>query len=97
HLDLISCRNVLIYLGASLQQQVIETFHYALNPQGLLLLGTSESIDLRSRLFRQVERGQKLYAKKVTGGLVLPKFASRAEAKGEHFHGERETLMPEKQ
>src|SRR6185312_14077703 len=97
HLDLISCRNVLIYLEANLQQKVIQTFHYALNPQGLLLLGTSESIDLHSRLFRRIERGQKLYVKKVTGGLVLPNFATREDATGERFRGERETPMPEKQ
>lgn len=97
HLDLISCRNVLIYLEANLQQKVIQTFHYALNPQGLLLLGTSESIDLHSRLFRQVVRGQKLYAKKVTGGLVLPNLAASADAAGERFRGERETPMAEKQ
>src|SRR5258708_2908598 len=76
HLDLISCRNVLIYLGASLQQKVIQTFHYALDPQGFLLLGTSESIDPFSRLFRRVEHGQKLYAKKVTGGPSLPNLSA---------------------
>ena len=45
HLDLIVCRNVLIYLQRDVQQDVISLFHYALNPNGLLVIGTSESID----------------------------------------------------
>ena len=43
-MDLISCRNVLIYLGAELQNQILPTFHYALRPNGHLLLGTTETI-----------------------------------------------------
>src|SRR5215467_10125682 len=45
HVDLISCRNVLIYLDRDLQDQVCNTFHYALNPGGFLLLGSSETAD----------------------------------------------------
>jgi two-component system CheB/CheR fusion protein len=55
-MDLIVCRNLLIYLQRDLQNDVIELFHYALNPGGLLLLGPSESID-RAALF-QVENKQ---------------------------------------
>ena len=44
HLDLISCRNVLIYLSPDLQKRVIPTFHFALNPTGFLLLGASETV-----------------------------------------------------
>jgi two-component system CheB/CheR fusion protein len=43
-LDLISCRNLLIYLGADLQKSLMPLFHYALNPQGILFLGTSEGL-----------------------------------------------------
>lgn len=50
HIDLVSCRNLLIYLQRELQRQVIELFHYALDPGGVLVLGTSESVD-RSELF----------------------------------------------
>jgi two-component system CheB/CheR fusion protein len=50
-LDLISCRNLLIYLEREVQQDVIELFHYALNPDGTLLLGSAESMDA-SDLFR---------------------------------------------
>jgi two-component system, chemotaxis family, CheB/CheR fusion protein len=44
HIDLITCRNVLIYLGPQLQKKCIPVFHYALNSDGYLMLGTSESV-----------------------------------------------------
>ena len=65
-LDLISCRNVLIYLGAPLQKRVLPIFHYALKPSGFLLLGNSESIGGFSNLFASVDSKHKIYAKKVT-------------------------------
>jgi two-component system CheB/CheR fusion protein len=54
-LDLISCRNLLIYLEREVQQDVIELFHYALNPDGTLLLGSAESVDA-SDLFRAEDK-----------------------------------------
>lgn len=59
--DLISCRNVLIYLDRELQEQVCSTFHYALNPGGFLLLGSSETADTPPGLFRLVDRGARIY------------------------------------
>jgi|GEM_PF-6827234 len=59
--DMISCRNLLIYLDRELQQQVCNTFHYALNPGGFLLLGTSESADQPPGLFRQIDRESRIY------------------------------------
>src|SRR5205085_4685590 len=50
-LDLVSCRNKLIYLGLSLQKKVFPLFHYALKPNGFLLLGSSETIGTFSELF----------------------------------------------
>ncbi len=64
NLDLISCRNVLIYLGPVLQQRVVSVFHYALKPHGLLLLGASESITGFQNLFSVVDKTQKIFAKK---------------------------------
>jgi len=96
HLDLISCRNVLIYLGPSLQEKAIQTFHYALNPQKFLLLGASESIDPFSRLFRRVEHGQKLYVKTIIGEIPLPGFGARADPAARRFRGEGERRMPDK-
>jgi two-component system, chemotaxis family, CheB/CheR fusion protein len=60
HLDLISCRNLLIYLDRDLQQQIASTFHYALRPGGYLFLGSSETID-GNMLFRAVDREARLY------------------------------------
>lgn len=62
--DLISCRNMLIYLEPQLQQKIIPTFHYALKPNGVLLLGSSESIGQFSNLFNTLEKTHKIYIKK---------------------------------
>jgi two-component system, chemotaxis family, CheB/CheR fusion protein len=60
HIDLISCRNLLIYLDRGLQNQVCGTFHYALRPRGYLFLGSSESID-GQHLFRVVSRDARIF------------------------------------
>jgi two-component system CheB/CheR fusion protein len=60
-LDMISCRNLLIYLDRELQQQACGTFHYALNPGGYLFLGSSESADQPSGLFRTVDRDARIF------------------------------------
>ena len=60
-LDLVSCRNLLIYMGPELQRKLIPLFHYALNPGGLLLLGSSETVGDFTDLFAPVERKAKLY------------------------------------
>jgi two-component system, chemotaxis family, CheB/CheR fusion protein len=67
-LDLISCRNVLIYLGPQLQKRAMPIFHYALNPGGYLILGPSETIGLFSDMFELVDKKSKIYAKKVLPG-----------------------------
>jgi two-component system CheB/CheR fusion protein len=59
--DLISCRNVLIYLDRELQEQVCSTFYYALNPGGFLLLGSSESAENPPGLFRIADRNARIY------------------------------------
>ena len=60
-MDLISCRNLLIYLGADLQKKLIALFHYALNPGGRLFLGTSETVGEFGDLFTTLDRKAKLY------------------------------------
>ena len=60
-LDLISCRNLLIYMGMELQKKLIPLFHYALKPDGQLFLGTSEGIGEYGELFAVVDRKAKLY------------------------------------
>ncbi len=63
-LDLISCRNLLIYLDADLQKKLLPLFHYALNPNGFLILGTSETVSEFGNLFTTLERKQKFYRRK---------------------------------
>ncbi|GCE21331.1 CheR family methyltransferase [Dictyobacter kobayashii] len=66
-LDLLSCQNLLIYLGATAQRKVMQTFHYALNPHGFLLLGPSETIGNASDLFGPVgEHNGPLYMQKTS-------------------------------
>jgi two-component system CheB/CheR fusion protein len=60
-LDLVSCRNLLIYLDRELQQQVCATFHFALNPSGYLFLGSSESADNPPGMFRAIDRESRIY------------------------------------
>ena len=60
-LDMISCRNLLIYLGVSLQRKLIPLFHYALSPAGSLFLGTSETIGEFTSLFAPLDRRWKIY------------------------------------
>ena len=63
-LDLISCRNLLIYLGPELQKKLISLFHYALLPGGVLFLGSSENAGEFGNLFAVLERKSKLYQRK---------------------------------
>ena len=64
-LDLISCRNLLIYMDGDLQKKLIPLFHYALNPGGFLFLGTSETVgEFANRLFAVRDRKQRLYQRK---------------------------------
>lgn len=66
NLDLISCRNLLIYLEPILQKRIIPTFHYALRPHGHLMLGNSETIGEFIGLFQSEDKKNKIYSKKVT-------------------------------
>lgn len=63
-IDLVSCRNLLIYFSPRLQRHVIPIFHYALNPGGILWLGKSETISESEGLFSLIDRANKIYAKK---------------------------------
>lgn len=79
-LDLICCRNLMIYLGLELQKKVLRTFHYALQANGCLMLGTSESIGNEIDLFSIMDRKNKIYIRKSTQGRSGADFdiASRA-------------------
>jgi two-component system, chemotaxis family, CheB/CheR fusion protein len=92
-LDVVSCRNVLIYLDARAQRRVLPTFHYALNPTGLLLLGTAETTGAASDLFSIVDKKHHIYMRKpvptrlildLTAGPLPPEYrpAPRVEPSG---------------
>ena len=79
HIDLISCRNLLIYLGPVLQKKIMSVFHYALKSSGFLLLGSAESIGGSSDYYRVIDSREKVYAKKSVYMPVYMKFGAPAE------------------
>ena len=88
-LDLVSCRNLLIYLHRYAQGKVFEIFHFALRPEALLFLGSSESIDDNGTLFSTVDKSHRLYARRqvvrnghpVLPGRVFPTFERKDRPK----------------
>jgi two-component system CheB/CheR fusion protein len=60
-LDIVSCRNLLIYLSSEVQKKIIPLFHYALNPRGVLFLGSAETTGQHSALFRPVDGKTRIY------------------------------------
>ncbi|RDI62672.1 two-component system CheB/CheR fusion protein [Microvirga subterranea] len=73
-LDMISCRNLLIYLNADLQDRMIPLFHFALRPGGYLFLGNSENISRHTKLFAPIDRGFRIFQRLETTARVLPEF-----------------------
>jgi two-component system CheB/CheR fusion protein len=63
-LDMISCRNLLIYLGLDVQKDIFRQFHYSLKPNGVLFLGTSEGVSDCANLFRMINNHWKIFARK---------------------------------
>jgi two-component system CheB/CheR fusion protein len=85
-MDLVSCRNLLIYLDGEVQRRVVPVFHYALRPGGHLFLGTSEGVGQFGELFAPVEKKNRIFRRRdhpvaVDVPLWLPD--------GPHFHGGR--------
>jgi two-component system CheB/CheR fusion protein len=71
-LDLISCRNLLIYLDAELQERVVRTFHYALRPDGILFLGPSEGLTRGTKLFSLLDKRHRLFERRTLEASVRP-------------------------
>ena len=89
-LDLVSCRNLLIYLDAELQGQVIPLFHFALKPDGVLFLGNSESISRHADLFAPIENRSRVFRRLESQSRVLPNFPfTVASAPAASAHVER--------
>lgn len=89
-LDMISCRNLLIYLNREAQTRILETFHFALKPDGILLLGSSESADMLVDHFVPVDKKNRIYrakpirpAFKVTAFTPVPALISHAVRRSE--------------
>ncbi len=70
-LDLVTCRNLLIYLNREAQQEVLAIFHFALQPEGKLFLGSSESVDEESNLFTPLDKAHRLYLHQPVAGSTL--------------------------
>jgi two-component system CheB/CheR fusion protein len=99
-LDLISCRNVLIYMSAPLQERVLSFFHYALKPAGFLLLGKSEALGSSAHLFIQEESKCKIYSRNPAAAIsrstlapvdqaIAPTRGATTELKGTAFDLEK--------
>ncbi|WP_445776222.1 chemotaxis protein CheB [Shewanella sp.] len=71
-LDLITCRNLMIYFTVELQRQLLPMFHYALNPKGLLMLGQSESIGVFQEQYRPLSKTGKIYEALFVGKQLPP-------------------------
>jgi two-component system CheB/CheR fusion protein len=82
NLDLVSCRNLLIYLGPVLQRRVIPALHYALKPGGFLMLGTSENLGGFAEHFGLVDKKDKIYHKRKTAARLTTFFTTTDYAPG---------------
>jgi two-component system CheB/CheR fusion protein len=69
-IDLISCRNMLIYMGGQLQEQVFPLFHYALRPSGFLFLGVAETVARHPELFAPVDKAHRIFRKREGGAAM---------------------------
>src|SRR2546429_9697645 len=96
-IDVISCRNVLIYLGPVLQKKIMPIFHYALRPRGFLMLGGAEGvIGTASDLFELMDRKRKIYCRKSTAsGLHFDFAASRYSFEAGNIASGKETQQRE--
>jgi two-component system CheB/CheR fusion protein len=77
-LDLVSCRNLLIYLDAPAQRRVMQIFHYSLRPQGFLILGPSESVGQASDLFELADKQHRIYTRKLAAAGAAVDLMTRA-------------------
>ncbi len=78
-IDLISCRNVLIYMESFLQKKALTTFHYALKENGTLLLGKSETVVAASELFTSSDKRLKIYSRRPGEGRIMQVATGRRE------------------
>jgi len=65
-IDFLSCRNLLIYMDTELQKKILGLFYYSINPEGIMLLGSSETLGTQSHLFTPVDAKLKIYKRSIT-------------------------------
>lgn len=73
-IDVLSCRNLLIYLNADIQSRLIPIFHFSLVPGGVLFLGSSENVTRHQKLFAPIDRGNRVFRRLETATRVIPHF-----------------------
>lgn len=78
-IDLVTCRNVLIYFNQFLQNKVLTSFHYSLKEKGLLFLGKSETVINAANLFENISKQEKIYVRKFATGRYVPEAFKRAQ------------------
>jgi two-component system, chemotaxis family, CheB/CheR fusion protein len=93
-MDLICCRNLLIYLEPVLQNKVISFFHYATRPGGFLVLGSSEGLGTASDLFAPVDRAYKIFSRKPAQGRQVVTFSLQSDPTRTYYNPAR---IPAKQ
>jgi len=79
-LDLVTCRNLMIYLDRSMQRQVLQRFHFGLRCGGYLFLGGSETADILPELFTRIDRASRIYQTRVVNGLPQRQLAAASLA-----------------
>ena len=93
-IDVVSCRNLLIYLAAPLQERVLRAFHYALVPGGMLVLGETETVGSLDALFAPVDRKHKIYRRQLAETQVHTDFPRRPPGAGRRLPVEPRPIMP---
>jgi two-component system CheB/CheR fusion protein len=90
HLDLVSCRNVLIYMDLALQKRVLPVLHYALNPNGILFLGTSENVGGFTDHFEALDAKYRIFTKRPMATAIPLDFTTSTTPEGVGFRGTRD-------
>ncbi len=93
-MDLISCRNVFIYMDTFLQKKALTTFHYALGEQGFLLLGKTETTSAESELFMPVSKQEKIFMRKAVRRKYIPTILEKKEIMP-HYATSLSTALPQ--
>ena len=95
-LDILACRNLMIYLMVPLQQRLLHMFHYVLQPGGLMMLGTSESLGRATHLFEPADAHVRIFRRRAVAGLAdVPYFPVRRPARPNTVSKESAVAEPE--